>query len=261
MYRVRLIHWNAAEAEDRAAHLHALGFETEHVLPQGRGFLKHLVDDRPDAVVIDLSRLPSQGRDLALMIRKQKTTRHIPLVFAGGAAQKVERIKALLPDALFATWEQVGGVLEGAIVNPPAEPVVPDSTFAAYAGRTLVEKLGIKASTTLGLVRPPGGFIETLGLLPDGVEVCEGTIAGCDLSIWFTRSREELEAGIEAAASSLDRGPIWLAWPKKASGMATDLSQQIVRQTGLNAGLVDYKVCSIDKTWSGLLFTKRSARK
>ncbi|MCJ7625733.1 MAG: hypothetical protein MUO76_19755, partial [Anaerolineaceae bacterium] len=106
-----------------------------------------------------------------------------------------------------------------------------------------------------------GCFTKTLGTLPDGVEVCEGTIAGCDLSIWFTRTREELETGIETAANSPERTPIWIAWPKKASGMVTDLTQQIVRQAGLNAGLVDYKVCSIDKTWSGLLFIKRAARK
>jgi hypothetical protein len=55
-----------------------------------------------------------------------------------------------------------------------------------------------------------------------------------------------------------DQCPVWIAWPKKASGVATDLSQQVVRGIGLSAGLVDYKICAIDKTWSGLLFTKRT---
>jgi CheY-like chemotaxis protein len=261
MYRVRLIHWNDAEAKERVAQLYALGFEAFHAQPQGRGFRKDLGNDLPDAVVIDLFRLPSQGRDLAVMIRKQKSTRYIPLVFAGGAAQKVARVKALLPDALYTTWEHVGDALEEAISNPPSEPVAPDSAFAAYAGKPLVEKLGIKTNTTLGLVYPPEGFMETLGVLPHGVEVREGIISDCDISIWFTRSQDELINGIEATTTSLDRGPIWIAWPKKASGVVTDLSQQIVRQAGLNAGLVDYKICSIDKTWSGLLFSKRGTRK
>ncbi|MCJ7626452.1 MAG: hypothetical protein MUO76_23415, partial [Anaerolineaceae bacterium] len=186
MYQIRLIHWSDGEAKDRIAQLHALGFETVHILPQGRGFLKDLGDDQPDAVIIDLSRLPSQGRDLGVMIRKQKTTRHIPLVFAGGEAQKVVRVQALLPDAFYTTWEQIGGTLDVAIANPPSEPVAPDSVFAAYAGKPLAEKLGVKASSTLGLLHPPGGFIKTLGVLPDGVEVREGTITGCNLSIWFT---------------------------------------------------------------------------
>jgi hypothetical protein len=73
------------------------------------------------------------------------------------------------------------------------------------------------------------------------------------------RSSDELQREIEGMAAQLEQGAMWIAWPKKASGVETDLSQQVVRQTGLGTGLVDYKICAIDKTWSALLFTRRKS--
>jgi hypothetical protein len=158
---------------------------------------------------------------------------------------------------VYTSWDRIGNALREAIAAPPAEPVVPDSTFAAYAHKPLVEKLGIKENLVLGLVGAPEGFEKTLGDLPAGTSVQRDAGAGYDLTIWFTRSGEELESRIGELAAMLEGGPIWIAWPKKASGVVTDLSQQTVREVGLGAGLVDYKVCSIDDTWSGLLFTRR----
>jgi len=257
MQVIRLIHWNADEAAERAGWLRAAGFEVDHELPGGASFLKDLGRDPPAAIAIDLSRLPSQGRDLALMIRKRKDTRGIPLVFVEGEPGKVERVRGLLPDAVYTSWDRIGSALREAIAAPPAEPMVPGSTFAAYAHKPLLEKLGVKADSVLGLVGAPGGFEETLGDLPEGTAVRRGAGAGCDLTIWFVRSVEELEDRIGEMAAMLEGGPIWIAWPKKASGVVTDLSQQTVREIGLGTGLVDYKVCSIDETWSGLLFTRR----
>ena len=80
------------------------------------------------------------------------------------------------------------------------------------------------------------------------------------MAVWFMRSMEELDAGLAGAMDAIEeRGALWLAWPKRASGMATDLTQQTVRQAGLVAGLVDYKVAAIDRAWSRLLFTRRKA--
>ena len=93
MQVIRLIHWNAGEAAERAGRLRTAGFEVNHELPGGASFLKDLGLDPPAAIAIDLSRLPSQGRDLALMIRKRKDTRGIPLVFVGGEPEKVERVR------------------------------------------------------------------------------------------------------------------------------------------------------------------------
>jgi hypothetical protein len=78
--------------------------------------------------------------------------------------------------------------------------------------------------------------------------------------IWFTRSRNTLERRIERMAARDDFGSLWIVWPKKASGMGADLSQQDVREIGLATGLDDYKICAIDATWSGLLFTRRRSK-
>jgi hypothetical protein len=79
-----------------------------------------------------------------------------------------------------------------------------------------------------------------------------------DLVLWFVRSARELEGGIETWSARVGKGGLWIVWPKKSSGFATDLQQAIVRKTGLKAGLVDYKIAAIDQTWSGLKFAIRS---
>jgi len=104
---------------------------------------------------------------------------------------------------------------------------------------------------------PPSDFGSTLGRLPDGAVLHEGTAAPADLTIWFVRTRGDLLAGIRKMAARTGPAPLWIAWPKKASGIQTDVSQQEIRERGLAAGLVDYKVSAIDATWSGLLFAKR----
>jgi hypothetical protein len=78
-----------------------------------------------------------------------------------------------------------------------------------------------------------------------------------DLILWFVRTAADLHGGIQKLLARSGTAPIWIAWAKKASGAPTDLSQVIVRAAGLEAGLVDYKICSVDATWSALLFKKR----
>jgi CheY-like chemotaxis protein len=258
--RVCLIHWNAAERKERAERLVAAGYEVDAQMPGGPALFRELAQNPPAAVLIDLSRLPSQGRDIAMAIRKRKGTRYLPLVLVGGDPDKVARIRALLPDAVYTFWGEIGSALPKAIARPPRDPVVPVSVFDGYAGKALPDKLGIKAHLVLALVDAPQGFDRTLGGLPEGVVIRENTDTASDLTIWFVRSRKGLGQGMSQMAARTDVGPLWIAWPKKASGVASDLSQQVVREAGLAAGLVDYKVCSIDETWSGLLFTRRKSK-
>jgi len=257
MQRVRLIHWKLEEAAERAKRIGE--YKVDYHMPAGSAFLRQLSNNPPAAIVIDLSRLPSQGRDLALSIRRRKSTRYIPLVFVEGDPKKVDRVRELLPDAVYTGWEQISAALEQAITNPPTEPVAPDSQFAAYAGRSLVQKLGIKANTIVALLNAPPDFPQTLGSLPEGVSLPNKFSAECDLVIWFVHSVADLDDKVGAMAHQLGDARLWIAWPKKASKMASDVSQQQVREAGLAAGLVDYKICSIDKTWSGLLFTRRKS--
>jgi hypothetical protein len=263
MYRVRLIHWNAAETEERATRLSSFGYEVDSK-PLSPTDLRRLRENPPAAMVIDLGRLPSQGRDLALNIRKHKSTREVPLVFVEGDSpgdpKKVARVQKLLPDAVYTTWTEIGDALPKAIDNPPAEPVVPDSTMAGYAGAALPKKLGIKANSVVALVDAPEGFEKTLGALPEGAVVTRDLPEQPDVILWFNRSRHDLEARLEEMCPLASSGGLWIIWPKKASGVTSDLSQTIVRETGLAAGLVDFKVAAIDATWAGLRFTQRKER-
>lgn len=261
MPRVQLIHWNAAEAQERVERLRVAGYEVAYRELTGPDpdLRRQLRENPPAAFVIDLGRLPSQGRDVALTLRQNKATRHVPLVFVEGDAEKVARIRQLLPDATYTSWSGIGGALKRAIARPPAEPVVPTSALAGYSGTPLPKKLGIKANSVVALVGAPKDFRKTLGELPDGVRLRAQASGRCDLAIWFVRSRDELRRWIKAMAVLAADAPLWMAWPKQASGVATDVTQPYVREVGLAAGLVDYKICAIDATWSGLLFRRRKS--
>jgi len=131
--RVFLVHWKPEEAEARAATLRKAGYVVG-CEPVGPEVLRDLRREPPTAVVIDLSRLPSHGRDIGLGLRSFKSTRRVPLVFVDGPPEKVERIKRLLPDAVYTTWNRIRGSLGRAIAKPPAEPVVPRSAMDGYSG-------------------------------------------------------------------------------------------------------------------------------
>ena len=257
MPRVRLIHWNAAEARERAVRLRAAGHQVAHAVPVGLAFLRGLRANPPAAVVIDLGRLPSQGRDVALAIRQARPTRGVPLVFVGGEPDTVRRVRTVLPDASFTSWVAIGGALKWAIAHPPADPVAPRSLLEGYSGTPLPKKLGIKADGEVALVGAPRGFRALLGDLPEGARVRTVIAGRPDVTIWFVRSAAELRRGMAALAARAGDRRLWIAWPKKASALAADVSEREVRAAGLAVGLVDFKISAIDATWSGLLFTRR----
>ena len=255
--RVRLIHWHAGEAKERIQRLESAGVAVDFRPLDGGAALRELWEAPPSAVVIDLTRLPSHGRDVAVLLRERKRTRRVPLIFVDGDPDKVARVQALLPDAVFTTWSCIESSLRQAMADTPEDPVVPGSSMAGYAGTPLWKKLRIKANSTVGLVGAPPGFEEALGQLPQNVTFRRRLRGLFDLIIWFVGARRDLEGRIERMGQAMsDSGGLWIAWPKKASGVASDVSQASVRQVGLAAGLVDYKVCSIDATWSGLLFSR-----
>jgi hypothetical protein len=106
-------------------------------------------------------------------------------------------------------------------------------------------------------VGAPRGFDEKLGKLPAGAVARRGLRGAPDLVLWFVKSRAEVKAGVIEMGKAAGAGGLWIIWPKQASGLAPDLTQQVVREIGLGSGLVDYKVCSVDETWTGLRFTRR----
>jgi hypothetical protein len=131
--------------------------------------------------------------------------------------------------------------------------------MAGYSGTPLVKKLGIKENFRVAFVNPPTAFEKELGTLPIGVNISDGRLAKpLDLIILFANSQRTLKTQFPKLAQKLTpNGILWVAWPKKASGVVTDLSENEVRQIGLDAGLVDVKVCAINEVWSGLKFVYR----
>lgn len=119
--RVRLIHWNAAEAAKRASRLRAGGYDVA-AGPLTPAALRELRDDPPAATAIDLAPLPSQGRDVALAIRQYKATHRVPLIFVDGDPDKVARTRELLPDATYTTWGRLRSSLKRAMAHPPGRP-------------------------------------------------------------------------------------------------------------------------------------------
>ena len=124
---------------------------------------------------------------------------------------------------------------------------------AGYSGTPLPQKLGIKEQHKVALIGAPSGF--TLGALPMGVAL-QRSLAGkavLDVLVVFVTRRADLVARIASCRPRMQPAAgLWIAWPKRASGMATDITEDTVREVALPTGLVDNKVCAIDETWSGL---------
>ena len=129
---------------------------------------------------------------------------------------------------------------------------------AGYSGTPLPRKLGIREGSRLLLVDAPADFAATLGDLPPGVELVEAGAGAVDVAILFALGAATVRALFADLAASLEpAGGLWVAWPKRSSGVATELDENAVREIGLADGLVDNKVCAIDATWSGLRFVWR----
>jgi hypothetical protein len=133
---------------------------------------------------------------------------------------------------------------------------------AGYSGTPLVGKLGIREGSAIAFSRAPAGFDTTLGDLPEGVRV-KGAVRGpLDVIVAFFTRRAEFERRLPALRRAMSPAcGLWIAWPKRASGVATDITEDTIREVALPTGLVDNKVCAIDGTWSGLrLVIRRELR-
>jgi hypothetical protein len=136
-------------------------------------------------------------------------------------------------------------------------------SVAGYSGTPLPRKLGIKPGHRLALLGAPDGFEgEVLGELPDGVSVVRRTGGKADVIVSFHTRRSELEARLPALRALMEPAAgLWIAWPKRASQVETDITEDALREIALPTGLVDNKVCAIDARWSGLrLVIRLSAR-
>jgi hypothetical protein len=125
-----------------------------------------------------------------------------------------------------------------------------------YSHRPTFAKLGIKPGLRVCVLGSPKGFVDSLKA-PEDVTFTAKFPAEADLFLCFVQSSSQLSARLATLPAAMGDKTCWLIWPKKASGVKTDLNDNVVRDAGLAAGLVDYKVCSVDTTWSGAAFKKR----
>ncbi|NNE12938.1 MAG: DUF3052 domain-containing protein [Ilumatobacter sp.] len=129
---------------------------------------------------------------------------------------------------------------------------------AGYSGTPLPKKLGIVAGTVFAVRHPPEGFDVTLGDLPPEAVWRTQVRRGIDVAIAFhTRRRRLVREWPQLTAAVAPNGTVWVAWPKRSSGVATDITEDVLRDELLPTGWVDNKVCAIDETWSGLRFALR----
>jgi hypothetical protein len=130
--------------------------------------------------------------------------------------------------------------------------------MAGYSSTPLAKKLGIKEGSRIALVNAPKNFESELGPLPEKAQFVKRVTSSLDIILFFVLTERALAREFSKLADKLvANGMIWIAWPKKSSGVTTDLMFSNVQRIGLNAGLVDVKICAVDETWSGLKFVYR----
>jgi len=258
MPRVRLIHWKASEAAALLAALRAAGHAVDYDEKLSSGGFRAIRESPPDVFAIDLSRLPSHGREVATFFRGQRATRHIPIVFVGGAPDKVEAIRMLLPDAVYCAPGRLRSALRAALANRPASPVVPAQMMARYASRSAAQKLGIRAGSRAAVIDPPRNYANVIGELPAGAsleEILEEAPADASpITLWFVHDSAACREALPGMRKLAARTKLWILW-RKGSGV----TQPFLRESAAVVGLVDYKICSVDATWSAMLFARRKA--
>ena len=136
------------------------------------------------------------------------------------------------------------------------------SAVAGYSGTPLAKKLGIKDGSRVFLANAPAGYSRLVAPLPAGVRMVKAIDEQTDLIHIFSTVRKDLERGLKSALKAMrSDAAIWVSWPKKASGVATDITEDTIRAVALPLGLVDIKVCAVSEVWSGLkLVVRRELR-
>jgi hypothetical protein len=258
--RLRLVHWNAKEAQALMDLLYAAGHSVELTSSTGSGILKHLRAMPPEAVVIDLTRQPAHWREIGIAIRSGKTLKHLPILFVDGDPAKVEAARRELPDAVYTTRARLVAALRRA--RPVENPVRPAPMMERFGNRSTAQKLGIGAGMRVAVIDPPAGYERAIGALPEGAALEENHGENLPVTLWFTHDPDSFLArlrGVRTLAlrpGAARQGRLWILWRKKQAG---GLDGGFIRAAGQGVGLVDYKICSVDATWSGMAFAvKRS---
>ena len=168
--------------------------------------------------------------------------------------KEIAAIRKLLPDAVYTTRAKAGAAVKRA--KPLADPVVPPQMMFSYGGRTVAQKLGIRENTRVALVDAPVGYAKMLGALPEGASLEEDPDEPLAITLWFVRDPDAFLSRLAHMSRLAAKTRLWIVYPKR-SAQATSLNQFMVRQSALDSGLVDYKICSVSETWTGMLFARK----
>jgi hypothetical protein len=248
--RILVIHRDLAEAATRAARLRSQDFEAEPYASRGTKGFRGIRAAPPDAIVIDLTELPSYGRAIGAMIRESKSLRMIPLVFIEGDPEKTAKVRATLPDAAYAPWAKIGAAIMRAIRGAPESPMLPVVTTP------LLAKLGIREGSGVAVLHAPKGF-----QLPKGTwkhaksDASDVILAFYPNAAAFGRELPTLKANMRPGRR------LWIAWPKKAGTAPADLSMPRIRELAKPYGFSDYKTCAIDEKWAAMVFGVRRSKR
>ncbi len=252
---VRVIHWREEEATPLIEACRGAGFEVDYLASDGGTVCRAIRTKVPDVIAIDLSRRPSHGREVAIWLRTTKATRSVPILFVGGDALKVALIKELLPDAAYCEMSGLGRVIKRLSKSAATrELVTPPRMMERLRGKSAAQKLGIEAGTAVSVIDPPRDFPNLLGSVPEAVEFQEEE---APVTLWFVHDRAGLLDSLRRMRALATRTRLWLLWRKGGSG--DGLTQNSLRETMRETGLVDYKICAVDERWSGMLFTRKKA--
>ena len=257
MARVRIVHWKEPQAAPLIEVCRACGFEVEYDPVRFPDLAKLIRANPPDVLVIDLTCLPSHGRESAIYLRRTKYARHLPLVFVDGEAEKVAKIREQLPDATFATRKQLGSKFKSALTKTIATPVLPPPMEARFALRTVAQKLGMKPNSTAAVIDAPRNYAAVIGELPEGAELVEDPESICPVTLWFVEDLRGFKSGLRRMQTIADRTKLWIIWRKGGKAGKAELTSNLIREGGIDVGLVDYKICSVSEHWSGMAFGRK----
>ena len=261
MRKVHIVHWKPEEALPLIERVRSAGFDVNCCEDASGPAITHALREyTPDIILIDLSRLPSQGRNVAMWLRGRKATRHTPIVFTGGDPAKVAKFRDSLPDAVFTTEPKLASALK----SMPAEvehPIVPRPTMEQYRDRTAAQKMGIREGSKVGIIDPPRDYLTVLGTLPPNADLTEDPRTPQDVTLWFIHDPEAFLAALPKMRTIAAHTKLWVLWRKgsKKTGSRNGITQFFIREAAMDTGLVDYKICSVDGHWSGIALARRKA--
>lgn len=248
-----LVHWKAEEAQPLVTALESAGYEVHYGSEEKPIRVTQLRGLDLTAAVVDLTRMPSYGKYWAAELRAS-SMKELPILFVDGDAERVARVRAAIPDAEYVSSEDLADALKR--VKPVKNPVQPSRMMASTRSAAL--KMGVKAGARVGVYDAPRGYAKVIGALPPGAVFEEEPDTPADFALWFVRDTEAYLAGLRAKKAIAAKSKLWVLYPKQQKGKTVaGITQATVREAAIKVGLVDYKICSVDATWTGLAFAAK----